>query len=77
MSKSLKTRPSELMGIVDTYRAYCFDEAVVTFGSFVSDKLSSVNGKNEASIRGQQELLLSKLLSQSAKAMFATPTATA
>lgn len=76
MSKSLKTRPSELMGITDVYQAYCFDEAVVTFGSFVSDKLSQITGKNEQSIRGQQELLLSKLLSSGAKAMFATPTAT-
>lgn len=64
------------MGIKGTYKAYCLDEAVVTFGSFVSDRLSSVTGSNENSIRGQQELLLSKLLSPGAKAMFATPTAT-
>lgn len=27
MSKLYKTRPSELMGIVDVYTAFCFDEA--------------------------------------------------
>lgn len=27
MSKLYKTRPSELVGIVDVYTAFCFDEA--------------------------------------------------
>lgn len=28
VSRNLNTRPSELMGITDTYTAYCLDEAL-------------------------------------------------
>lgn len=36
MSRQLRTRPSELIGLTDVYQAWCFDEAVVEFGTEVT-----------------------------------------
>lgn len=45
LSQSLTIRPSELLGIEDAYVAYCLDEAVTVFGSYVTNKLEEVEGK--------------------------------
>lgn len=37
MSKLYRVRPSELVGIVDTYTAFCFDEACAYITSRIKD----------------------------------------
>lgn len=37
MSKLYKTRPSEIIGIVDVYTAFCFDEACAYITSKIKD----------------------------------------
>lgn len=37
MSKLYKTRPSELVGIVDVYTSFCFDEACAYITSRIKD----------------------------------------
>lgn len=37
MAKLYRTRPSELMGIVDSYTAFCFDETCAYITSKIKD----------------------------------------
>lgn len=47
MATSLMVRPSALVAIRDEYAAFCFDEAVWTFGVGVEQRLDDVQvGKN-------------------------------
>lgn len=71
-----RVRPSELMGIEDTYHAYCFDQAVGEFGSFVKHELEAIEGKNAKAVEGKRRLRLTALLSDDPKARFAQPVAT-
>lgn len=65
------------MGIEDTYHAYCFDQAVGEFGSYVKHELQAIDGKNAKAVEGKRKLRLSALLSEDPKARFAQPVATA
>jgi len=59
----MRIRPSELLAIQDEYLAYCLDEVVMTFGTYVKNELESVKGKNEKEIEGRRLLVLRRLLS--------------
>lgn len=73
----MRVRPSDVVSVQDEYAAFCLDEAVMYFGSFVKQKLQEVKGKNEAEIEGKQKLILKKLLeAEGAEGRFATPVAT-
>lgn len=39
VSRQYRTRPSELVGLTDTYAAWCFDEVVYLFGTYVESEL--------------------------------------
>jgi len=41
-----KTRPSEFLDIPEPYDAYCFDEAVDTWGQYVEGELDKITDKN-------------------------------
>lgn len=54
MSKQYRTRPSELLGISDSYTAFCFDEACMFILSRIEgmkekdfDKLNFIENKKE------------------------------
>jgi len=70
-------RPSELMGIEDPYQAYCFDQAVGEWGSYVKQQLESIDGKNAKAVEGKRRVRLQALLSDDPKAKFAQPVVTA
>ncbi len=57
LSQSLGTRPSELLAIEDAYVAYCLDEAVMVFGTFVTNKLEAVEGKPKEQEKKRKALL--------------------
>jgi hypothetical protein len=65
-------RPSELLGIVDPYAAYCFDEACGLWGSTISNEMSEVEGRNSADVRMKQMDILSGYLGIDAQ--YADPT---
>lgn len=70
-------RPSQLLGIDDDYLAYCIDEAVGEYGSFVRGELEQVEGKNAKEVQGRRELVLRRLLTAEKEAdLYATPVAT-
>lgn len=58
----MNRRPSEVLFVKDEYWAYCLDEAVITFGSWLAAKLDAVEGKNAKAIEGKRKLILAKVL---------------
>lgn len=44
------TRPSDLAGIDDPYLAFCFDDAVATWGNYVTQELEKIKGKKEKDV---------------------------
>jgi hypothetical protein len=71
-----KVRPSELMGIKDSYIAYCFDQAVGEFGAYVKHEIQKIEGKNASAVEGKRSLRLKALLSDDVKTRFAQPMVT-
>lgn len=55
-------RPSALVGVDDTYRAWCFDEACSTWGNAIMGALQDVKGDNEALIEIQRQFILEAYL---------------
>ena len=47
ISKKYKTRPSEVIGISDTYTAFCFDEACLYILSMIEDGKEPVFKKKD------------------------------
>lgn len=66
-------RPSQLAQIENGYDAYCFDEAISSFGSEISAELESVGGENDSEkvIAAKRENYLRKRLGYEQK--FRTP----
>lgn len=60
------TRPSTLLGVVDPYAAYCFDQTVMTFCAVVQGKVDDVperkGKKAEERREREQKALLAKYL---------------
>ena len=44
-------RPSNLAGIDDPYLAFCFDEAVATWGGYIKSELEKIEGKKEKDVQ--------------------------
>lgn len=59
-----------MFGITNDYVAFCFDEAVGTFGIWIEQQLQEVEGKGA---KGKRMVLLKSLLSESPGAGFADP----
>jgi hypothetical protein len=72
-AKTYSCRPSELLGIDDTYVAYCLDNAVAEFGAYVSNELEKVEGKTAKSTSKKREAKLKQLLTDRETARFADP----
>lgn len=67
LAQRYHTRPSEVLGLGNSYEAYCLDQVVMTFCASVQSKLDDVKGpskgKNKEERRQQeQQALLAKLL---------------
>lgn len=72
-----RVRPSELVNVEDPYRAYCLDQAVGEFGSYVKSEVERIEGKNAKAVEGKRKTKLRALLSENPKAKFAQPQPTA
>ena len=71
-----RVRPSQLMNVQDPYAAYCFDQAVGEFGSYVKGEIQAIEGKNAKAVEGKRKLRLKALLSDDPKAKYAQPVVT-
>jgi hypothetical protein len=57
--------PSELLGLNwSWYETYCFDEAVMFFGTWIYNKLRAVEGKSDKQTERKREALLKRLLGE-------------
>lgn len=61
-AKTFNTRPSAILGITNTYVAYCLDSAVGEFGRVLESELSGVEGKNKKEIGTKSDRLMRKWL---------------
>lgn len=77
-AKMWGTRPSDILGIEGSYEAFCIDQAVGEFGSFIEGELDKVKGKNADQTAGRRTALLRSLLTADTaeSGRFATPVAT-
>lgn len=55
-------RPSALVDIEDPYSAFCFDEAVASFGNHVTAELEKVKGKNDRDVERKRKNKFLKLM---------------
>jgi hypothetical protein len=51
-----------MVGIEDSYRAYCFDEAIGTWGNYVSHEVEKIDGKDSKSVERKRHNKLLQLL---------------
>jgi hypothetical protein len=56
----LRCRPSELYGITDMVQKFCFDRAVVIFGSALSHELENAKGKTDKAVQASRKRILKK-----------------
>lgn len=70
----MRIRPSDLYAIQGDFRRYCFDKAVVTFGTALEAALDEVTGKNEKSRASKRARVLDRWLDRELK--YRSPVAT-
>jgi len=56
IAKVTATRPSEILGLRNTWVAYCFDRGIVSFGRYTESKLSLRDKKGKPRYRLEQLL---------------------
>lgn len=61
-AKLWATLPSKLFGIENDYYAYCFNEVVATWGSYVTSELDKVEGKDSKDTNKKRHRRLLALL---------------
>lgn len=61
-AKTWSTRPSVLLAIENDYEAYCLDEAISTWGSYVTSELDKVEGKDSKEVNKKRRNRLLSLL---------------
>lgn len=61
-AKLWNTRPSQLVGVTQEYQAYCFDEAVGSWGTYVTNELEKLEGKNEKEVSRKRHNRLLQLI---------------
>lgn len=62
MSQSFHQSPSQQMALSDPYVAYCFDEAVYTWGLHVKNELAQAKGNSEEARAAARQRILTRLL---------------
>jgi hypothetical protein len=78
-AEKFAARPSEMMALKDSYAAWCLDEVVYFFGTYVEGELKALKkGKKEKdeTFAARQQRLFLKLIGQSEQIKFAAPIAT-
>lgn len=80
LSKEAGCRPSDLFGLTNSYEAYCFDEAVLMWGMYVSNEIREAGeGKKSSKQKGleaKQERKFKQLIGTPDKKRFASPVVT-
>ena len=59
-----------MVAITEEYYAFCFDEAVGTWGTYVTNELEKIEGKNEKEVNRKRHQRLLKLLDAPDSARF-------
>jgi hypothetical protein len=75
IAKEYGVRPSDLVGISHEYVAFCVDQIVFRWGTYVQGELDSVDGKDKNQIEGRRRAVIHRLLGEK-RQRFASPTPT-
>jgi len=64
LAQACNCRPSDLLGVENTYAAYCLDEAIVAFGTALENELETVASaaKTARAAEGAQNFVLERWL---------------
>ena len=80
LAQACSCRPSDLLGVENTYAAFCLDEAIILYGNALQNELDRVsnNAKTEKAAEGRRQLVLEKWLNSEPgnNKRFASPVAT-
>ena len=80
LAKEAGVPPSEFMHLDDPYVAYCFDEVVLMWGSFVTHEVREAGEakktSKQKSAEGKQDRKFKQLMGTPDEKRFATPVAT-
>lgn len=61
------------MGIEDRYVAFCFDQAVASWGNYVTNEVDKIEGKNEKQVATKRRNKLMQLLEAPDEKRFRSP----
>lgn len=67
--------PSQLLGLTNSYTAWCFNNAVYYFGQSLESELNDIDSKS-VNWRGQQAMILMRWLPDSKQQLFRNPSET-
>lgn len=67
LSKATGTRPCDLYVIDGEFRRFCFDRAIVTFGTALEAELDGVSGKTEKAREVKRSRMLDRWLDRPLK----------
>lgn len=74
LARELRVRPSELLGVDDSYVAFCLDEAIMTGRTLIQGEVDKVTHKNEKVQARRREDKLRQILGlTSTKGRFRNP----
>lgn len=74
LAKTYRVRPSDLLGLENTWDAFCFDSAVAVFCNKIESEMDSVKGKTDNAKKKQRDAVLRRFIPELAKARkFADP----
>jgi hypothetical protein len=60
LGRELRCRPSDLYALTDPVQRFCFDRAVVIFGSALTHELENAKGKTDRAIAASRRKILAK-----------------
>jgi hypothetical protein len=75
-AQSWNTQPSKLLGVSEWYTAFCLDQAINYWGTFVSSELDKIEAKTAKATEAKRQARLQVLLSpegEMPKGQFADP----
>ncbi len=74
LAKTYRCRPSDLLGLTNTWDAFAFDSAVAVFSNKVESEMDSVKGRTDKAKQNARDAVLRRYIPELAKARkFADP----
>lgn len=74
LSKAYRARPSEMLGLENTWDSFCLDSAIWVFGSHIENEMNKIEAKTDKEREHKRDSVLRRYIPELAKAQkFADP----